>query len=84
MTIRGIGSNSAVAGADPSSTIHLDGVYLGTLRDVVHGSSGRGADRGPAGSAGDAVRSQLGRRHDQHRHPAADQRARDERPTDRW
>ena len=28
MTIRGIGSNSAVAGADPSSTIHLDGVYL--------------------------------------------------------
>ena len=29
MTIRGIGSNSAVAGADPSSTIHLDGVYLG-------------------------------------------------------
>ena len=28
MTIRGIGSNSAVAGADPSSTIHLDGVYI--------------------------------------------------------
>jgi outer membrane receptor protein involved in Fe transport len=28
LTIRGIGSNSAVAGADPSSTIHLDGVYL--------------------------------------------------------
>jgi iron complex outermembrane receptor protein len=28
VTIRGIGSNSAVAGADPSSTIHLDGVYL--------------------------------------------------------
>jgi iron complex outermembrane recepter protein len=28
VTIRGIGSNSAVAGADPSSTVHLDGVYL--------------------------------------------------------
>ena len=28
LTIRGIGSNSAVAGADPSSTIHLDGVYI--------------------------------------------------------
>ena len=28
VTIRGIGSNSAVAGADPSSTIHLDGVYI--------------------------------------------------------
>jgi iron complex outermembrane receptor protein len=29
VTIRGIGTNSTVAGADPSSTIHLDGVYLG-------------------------------------------------------
>ena len=29
VTIRGIGTNSMVAGADPSSTIHLDGVYLG-------------------------------------------------------
>ena len=28
VTIRGIGTNSTVAGADPSSTIHLDGVYL--------------------------------------------------------
>src|SRR4029453_1145661 len=28
VTIRGIGSNSAVAGADPSATIHLDGVYI--------------------------------------------------------
>ena len=28
VTIRGIGSNSSVAGADPSSTIHIDGVYL--------------------------------------------------------
>lgn len=28
VTIRGIGSNSAVAGPDPSSTIHLDGVYI--------------------------------------------------------
>jgi iron complex outermembrane recepter protein len=28
MSIRGIGTNSTVAGADPSSTIHLDGVYL--------------------------------------------------------
>ena len=28
VTIRGIGSNSAVAGANPSSTIHLDGVYI--------------------------------------------------------
>ena len=28
VTIRGIGTNSAVVGADPSSTIHLDGVYL--------------------------------------------------------
>lgn len=28
VTIRGIGSNSAVAGADPSSTLHLDGVYI--------------------------------------------------------
>src|SRR5207237_268870 len=27
--IRGIGTNSTVAGADPSSTVHLDGVYLG-------------------------------------------------------
>ena len=26
--IRGIGSNNAFAGSDPSSTIHLDGVYL--------------------------------------------------------
>ena len=29
LTIRGIGSNSQGTGADPSSTIHLDGVYLG-------------------------------------------------------
>jgi iron complex outermembrane receptor protein len=29
VTIRGIGTNSTVVGADPSSTIHLDGVYLG-------------------------------------------------------
>jgi len=29
VTIRGIGTNSTVAGADPSSTVHLDGVYLG-------------------------------------------------------
>ena len=29
LTIRGIGSNSPGTGADPSSTIHLDGVYLG-------------------------------------------------------
>jgi len=26
--IRGIGTNSAIVGADPSSTVHLDGVYL--------------------------------------------------------
>lgn len=29
VTIRGIGTNSTVVGADPSSTVHLDGVYLG-------------------------------------------------------
>ena len=29
LTIRGIGSNSAVAGVEPSSTFHLDGVYAG-------------------------------------------------------
>jgi iron complex outermembrane receptor protein len=29
VTIRGIGTNSGAVGADPSSTIHLDGVYLG-------------------------------------------------------
>jgi len=29
VTIRGIGSNTIISGADPSSTIHLDGVYLG-------------------------------------------------------
>ena len=29
VTIRGIGTNSTVIGNDPSSTIHLDGVYLG-------------------------------------------------------
>jgi len=29
VSIRGIGTNSTVAGADPSSTVHLDGVYLG-------------------------------------------------------
>jgi iron complex outermembrane receptor protein len=29
VTIRGIGTNSTVPGADPSSTIYLDGVYLG-------------------------------------------------------
>jgi iron complex outermembrane receptor protein len=28
VTIRGIGTNSAILGADPSSTVHLDGVYL--------------------------------------------------------
>ena len=28
VTIRGIGTNSVVLGADPSSTTHLDGVYL--------------------------------------------------------
>jgi iron complex outermembrane recepter protein len=28
VSIRGIGTNSTVTGADPSSTIHLDGVYL--------------------------------------------------------
>jgi iron complex outermembrane recepter protein len=28
VTIRGIGTNSTVTGADPSSTVHLDGVYL--------------------------------------------------------
>ena len=29
LTIRGIGSNSGVAGVEPSSTFHLDGVYAG-------------------------------------------------------
>ena len=29
VTIRGIGTNSIVVGSDPSSTVHLDGVYLG-------------------------------------------------------
>jgi iron complex outermembrane recepter protein len=29
VTIRGIGTNNPVVGADPSSTVHLDGVYLG-------------------------------------------------------
>jgi iron complex outermembrane recepter protein len=29
LTIRGVGTNSAVPGADPSSTVYLDGVYLG-------------------------------------------------------
>jgi iron complex outermembrane recepter protein len=29
VTIRGIGTNSTVVGADPSSTVHVDGVYLG-------------------------------------------------------
>jgi iron complex outermembrane recepter protein len=29
VSIRGVGSNAFVAGADPSSTIYLDGVYLG-------------------------------------------------------
>ena len=29
VTIRGIGTNSTVIGNDPSSTVHLDGVYLG-------------------------------------------------------
>ncbi len=28
VTIRGIGTNSTSAGADPSSTVHLDGIYL--------------------------------------------------------
>ena len=28
VTIRGIGTNSAILGADPSSTTHVDGVYL--------------------------------------------------------
>ena len=29
VTIRGVGSNTIITGADPSCTIHLDGVYLG-------------------------------------------------------
>jgi outer membrane receptor protein involved in Fe transport len=29
VTIRGIGTNNPVVGADPSSTVHVDGVYLG-------------------------------------------------------
>src|SRR5262249_37569492 len=29
ISIRGIGTNSFVVGADPSSTIYLDGIYLG-------------------------------------------------------
>ncbi len=29
VTIRGIGTNASATGADPSSTVHLDGVYLG-------------------------------------------------------
>jgi iron complex outermembrane recepter protein len=29
VTIRGIGTNSTVVGADPSSTVYVDGVYLG-------------------------------------------------------
>jgi len=28
VTIRGVGSNDVLAGADPSSTVHVDGVYL--------------------------------------------------------
>ena len=83
VTIRGIGTNVVLAGADPSSTIHLDGVYLARPVDGVHGFSERRARRGPAGSARDALRAQLGRRHHQHRHAAADQRARDERAAHR-
>jgi iron complex outermembrane receptor protein len=29
VTIRGIGTNSTVVGADPSSAVYIDGVYLG-------------------------------------------------------
>src|SRR4030095_12145334 len=29
VTIRGIGTNSTVVGADPSSAVYVDGVYLG-------------------------------------------------------
>ena len=37
VTIRGIGTNSTVVGADPSSTVHLDGVYLGRRRIIAEG-----------------------------------------------
>ena len=51
-----------------------------TTRDAVHGFPGRRAGRGVAGPARHAVRAQLGRRHDQHREPPADQHARGRPP----
>lgn len=51
--IRGIGSNDSFAGTDPSSTVHLDGVYLG--RTLGYFSSFLDVDRvevlrGPQGT----------------------------------
>ena len=83
LTIRGIGTNTQGTGADPSSTVHLDGVYLGRPAMVFTDFLNVERDRSPAGAAGDALRAQLGRRDHQHRHQAADQYARDERSADR-
>jgi iron complex outermembrane receptor protein len=53
VTIRGIATNSTVAGADPSSTVHLDGVYLGrpamTLRLHAHGEPHKAIEAQPGG-----------------------------------
>ena len=67
----------------PSSTVHLDGVYLGRPVMVFAELPGRRTRRGPAGATRDALRAQLRRRHDQHRHQAADQRARHQRTAHR-
>jgi len=83
VTIRGIGTNSTVVGADPSSTVHLDGVYLG--RPVMVFSELMNVERVEVlrGAARNALRAQLRRRHDQRRHQAAVQRARHQRTAHR-
>ena len=79
VTIRGIGSNAVFAGSDPEHD-HPSRRHLSRAAgDGVRRLSRRGARRSPARSAGDALRAQLCRRHDQHRHPPAHQHARDPR-----
>jgi hypothetical protein len=83
LTLRGIGSNSAVPGGDPNVTMQVDGVYLaGAKRDGARFPRRR-ASGGAARPAGHALRPQLRGRHHQHRDEAAHQRARGEGPPHR-
>ncbi len=82
VTIRGIGTNST-ARRRPELHRPPRRRLPRTPRDGRCRAHERGTRRGPAGAARNALRAQLGRRHDQHRHQAADQRARSERPAHR-